>query len=179
MKAVIVTEFGGPEQLRLAEVPDPVPGPGQVRISVRAAGVNPVDAGNRADGSWAGLQPPCILGYDIAGVVESLGPGVSGPRPGQRVMAMTHFPEGAGGYAELAVTDADLVAPIADTTSFTRAAAAPLAGGTAELVLSRLALPPGGRLPVVGGRGGGGAVLLPPPAPPRAPTLPPRRPGPP
>ena len=160
MKAVIVTEFGGPEQLRLAEVPDPVPGPGQVRISVRAAGVNPVDAGNRADGSWAGLRPPCILGYDIAGVVESLGPGVSGPRPGQRVMAMTHFPEGAGGYAELAVTDADLVAPIADTTSFTRAAATPLAGGTAELVLSRLALPPGSRLLVLGGSGGVGLFLL-------------------
>jgi NADPH2:quinone reductase len=160
MKAVIVTEFGGPEQLRLAEVPDPVPGPGQVRISVKAAGVNPVDAGNRADGSWAGLRPPCILGYDIAGVVEGLGPGVNGPRPGQRVMAMTHFPEGAGGYAELAVTDADLVAPIADTTSFTRAAATPLAGGTAELVLSRLALSPGSRLLVLGGSGGVGLFLL-------------------
>ncbi len=160
MKAVIVTEFGAPEQLRLAEVPDPVPGPGQVRISVRAAGVNPVDAGNRADGSWAGLQPPCILGYDIAGVVESLGPGVTGPRPGQRVMAMTHFPEGAGGYAELAVTDADLVAPIAPVTAFTEAAATPLAAGTAELVLSRLALPPGSRLLVLGGSGGVGLFLL-------------------
>src|SRR5258706_8584381 len=130
MKAVIVTEFGGPEELRLAEVPDPVPGPGQVRISVRAAGVNPVDAGNRADGSWAGLQPPCILGYDIAGVAESLGPGVSGPRPGQRVMAMTHFPEGAGGDAEPAVTHAHPGGPIADTPSFTPAAAPPPAGRT-------------------------------------------------
>src|SRR5215470_19168519 len=112
MQAVIVRSFGGPEQLRLVEVDDPVPGPGQVRISVRAAGVNPVDAGNRADGSWAGLQAPCILGYDIAGVVDSLGPGVDRLVRGQRVMAMTHFPEGAGGYAELAVVDADLVAPI-------------------------------------------------------------------
>jgi NADPH2:quinone reductase len=160
MKAVIVTEFGGPEQLRLADVPDPVPGPGQLRIAVRAAGVNPVDAGNRADGSWAGLQTPCILGYDIAGVVESVGPGVTGPRPGQRVMAMTHFPEGAGGYAELAVTDADLVAPIAAATSFTQAAATPLAAGTAELVLSRLALPPGSRLLVLGASGGVGLFLL-------------------
>ena len=160
MKAVIVNEFGGPEQLRLAEVADPVPGPGQVRISVRAAGVNPVDAGNRADGSWAGLQTPCILGYDIAGVVESLGPGVTGPRPGQRVMAMTHFPDGAGGYAELAVTDAELVAPIVAATSFAQAAATPLAGGTAMLVLSRLALPPGSRLLVLGGSGGVGLFLL-------------------
>ncbi len=118
MKAVIVTEFGGPEQLRLADVPDPVPGPGQVRIAVRAAGVNPVDAGNRTDGSWAGLQTPCILGYDIAGVVESLGPGVEGPLPGQRVMAMTHFPEGAGGYAELAVVDAEQLAARLDLVTF-------------------------------------------------------------
>jgi NADPH2:quinone reductase len=160
MQAMIVTEFGGPERLRLAEVPDPVPGPGQVRISVRAAGVNPVDAGNRDDGSWAGLQVPCILGYDIAGVVESLGPGVTGPAPGTRIVAMTHFPDGAGGYAELAVTDADLAAPIAAGTSFTQAAATPVAGGTAEQVLSRLALAPGSRLLVLGGSGGVGLFLL-------------------
>lgn len=78
MRAVLVSEFGGPEQLRLSEVADPVPGPGQVRVGVHAAGVNPVDVGNRADGSWAGLWVPCILGYDIAGVVESVGPGVAG-----------------------------------------------------------------------------------------------------
>jgi NADPH:quinone reductase len=160
MKAVIVTEFGGPEKLRLAEVPDPVPGPGQVRIAVRAAGVNPVDAGNRADGSWAGLQTPCILGYDIAGVVESLGPGVDRPAPGRRVMAMTHFPDGASGYAELAVVDAELVAPIAPATTFSQAAASPVAAGTAELVLSRLALPPGSRVLVLGGSGGVGLFLL-------------------
>lgn len=58
MRAVILREFGGPEQLRLAEAPDPVPGPGQVRISVHTADVNPVDAGNRADGSWAGPASP-------------------------------------------------------------------------------------------------------------------------
>src|SRR5260370_39393000 len=147
MKAVIVTEFGGPEQLRLAEVPDPVRGPGQVRISVRAAGVNPVDAGNRADGSWAGLQPPCILGYDIAGVVESLGPGVSGPRPGQRVMAMTHFAEGAGGYAELAVTDADLVAPLAPAPPFPHAASPPPTRGNPPPLLATPARRPGGPPP--------------------------------
>jgi NADPH:quinone reductase len=78
MRAVILSEFGGPERLRLAEAADPVPGPGQVRISVHAAAVNPVDAGNREGGSWAGLTLPCILGYDIAGVVESLGPWVDG-----------------------------------------------------------------------------------------------------
>lgn len=160
MKAVIVSQFGGPDQLHLTEVADPVPGAGQVRIAVHAAGLNPVDAGNRADGSWAGLTAPCILGYDIAGVVESLGPGVSGRRPGDRVMAMTHFPDGAGGYAEFAVVDAGLVAPIAPGTSFTMAAATPLAAGTAQLVLDRMALRPGSRLLVLGGSGGVGLFLL-------------------
>jgi NADPH:quinone reductase len=160
MRAVILSEFGGPERLRLAEAADPVPGPGQVRISVHAAGVNPVDAGNREDGSWAGLTLPCILGYDIAGVVESLGPGVDGLRPGDRVMAMTHFPDGAGGYAELAVVDAALVARIGPGTSFAEAAATPLAAGTAWLVLDRLALTPGSRLLVLGASGGVGLFLI-------------------
>lgn len=160
MKAAMVSEFGGPGQLRLAETDDPVPGAGQVRIAVKAAGVNPVDAGNRADGSWAGLSAPCVLGYDIAGVVERLGPGVTGLRPGERVMAMTHFPDGAGGYAELAVTSAGLVAPIAAGTSFEAAAATPLAAGTADIVLDRLALSPGSSLLVLGGSGGVGLFLL-------------------
>src|SRR5215475_9920293 len=160
MRAVIVREFGGPEQLRLAEVADPVPGPGQLLVIVHAAGVNPVDAGNRADGSWAGLSAPCILGYDIAGVVGSVGPGVSGLAPGDRVMAMTHFPDGAGGYAERAVVDAALAAPIGSTISFTDAAATPLAAGTAQVVLSRLGLPAGACLLVLGGSGGVGMFLL-------------------
>jgi NADPH:quinone reductase len=160
MRAVVVREFGGPEQLRLAEVADPVPGPGQLLVTVHAAGVNPVDASNRADGSWAGLSAPCILGYDIAGVISTAGPAVSGLAPGDRVMAMTHFPDGAGGYAERAVVDAGLAAPIGPALSFTDAAAAPLAAGTAQVVLSRLDLPAGARLLVLGGSGGVGLFLL-------------------
>jgi NADPH2:quinone reductase len=160
VKAVVVSEFGGPERLRLGEVADPVAGPGQVRVAVHAAGVNPVDAGNRADGDWAGLRVPCILGYDLAGVIDSVGPGVTSLAPGDRVMAMTHFPDGAGGYAELAVVDAALVAPIGPATSFTDAAATPLAAGTASLVLARLGLPAGSRLLVLGASGGVGLFLL-------------------
>jgi NADPH:quinone reductase len=129
-------------------------------VAVHAAGVNPVDAGSRADGSWAGLRVPCILGYDIAGVVDAAGPGVTGWAPGDRVMAMTHFRDGAGGYAELAVVPADLLARIDDGTSFTDAAATPVAGGTAAQVLARLALPPGARLLVLGASGGVGLFLL-------------------
>jgi NADPH2:quinone reductase len=160
VKAIVVGEFGGPEQLREAEAADPAPGAGQVRVAVQAAGVNPVDAENRADGSWAGLTAPCILGYDIAGVIESLGSGVTGLAVGDRVMAMTHFPDGAGGYAELAVVNADQIAPIGAGTSFAEAAATPLAAGTAHVVLSRLALQPGGRLLILGASGGVGLFLL-------------------
>jgi NADPH2:quinone reductase len=160
VKAVVVSEFGGPEHLRLEQVADPVVGPGQVRIAVHAAGVNPVDAGNRADGAWAGLQAPCILGYDVAGIIDSVGPGVTGLAPGDRVMAMTHFSDGAGGYAELVVIDAGLAAPIGAATSFTDAAATPLAGGTALDVLSRLALPAASRLLVLGASGGVGLFLI-------------------
>jgi NADPH2:quinone reductase len=160
VKAVLVSEFGGPEQLRLVQVADPVAGAGQVRVAVHAAGVNPVDAGNRADGSWARLRVPCVLGYDIAGVIDSVGPGVTSVAPGDRVMAMTHFPDGGGGYAEFAVLDAALVAPIGPATSFADAAATPLAAGTAHLVLARLALPAGSRLLVLGASGGVGLFLL-------------------
>jgi NADPH2:quinone reductase len=160
MKAVLVGEFGGPEQLRLSEAPDPVPGAGQVRIRVHAAGVNPVDTGIRAGGGWAGLSVPCILGYDVAGVVESLGPGVTGLDPGDRVMAMTHFPGGAGGYAELAVVDAGQAARIGSGTSFAEAAATPLAAGTGAVILDRLALRPGSTLLVLAASGGVGLFLL-------------------
>ena len=160
MRAVLVSEFGGPDQLRLSQAADPVAGPGQARIVVHAAGVNPVDAGNRADGHWAGLRVPCVLGYDVAGVIDSVGEGVDGLAPGDRVMAMTHFPDGAGGYAELAVVDADLAAPISAAVSFADAAATPLAAGTALMVLSRLGLPAASRLLVLGASGGVGLFLL-------------------
>jgi NADPH:quinone reductase len=160
MRAVLVSEFGGPEQLRPGQAADPVPGPGQVRVAVHAAGVNPVDASNRADGRWAGLRVPCILGYDVAGVIDSVGTGVTSFTPGDRVVAMTHFPDGAGGYAELAVTDAALAAPISPATSFADAAATPLAAGTACVVLARLGLPAGSRLLVLGASGGVGLFLL-------------------
>jgi NADPH2:quinone reductase len=160
MRAVLVSEFGGPEQLRLGQAADPVAGPGQVRIAVHAAGVNPVDAGNRVDGRWAGLVVPCILGYDVAGVIDSVGGEVSGLAPGDRVMAMTHFPDGAGGYAELVVVDAGLAAPVGPAISFAEAAATPLAAGTARVVLARLGLAAGSRLLVLGGSGGVGLFLL-------------------
>lgn len=160
MRAVIVRKFGGPDVLEYGEAPDPEPGVGEVRIAVRAAGVNPVDAGNRADGTWAGIKLPWIPGYEVAGVVESAGPGSEELSPGQRVVAMTDFPAGGGGYAGLAAVAAKDAIPLDGSVSFAAAATAPLAGGTAWEVLERLRLTRGRRLLVLGASGGVGSYLL-------------------
>ena len=160
MRAVVIERFGGPEVLRLADLPDPQAGPGQVRIAVHAAGTNPVDASNRRDGSWARLTLPHVLGYDVAGVVDQIGEGVDAVSIGDQVMAMTPFPRGAGGYAEWVAVDADLVAVLPAEHSLVEAAAVPLAGGTAQDVLDRLDLAPGSWVLVHGASGGVGTFLV-------------------
>jgi NADPH2:quinone reductase len=160
VKAVVAREHGDPDVLAVADVPLPEPGHGEVRIRVHAAGTNPVDAGNRADGSWAQVTAPFVPGYDVAGTVDSLGEGVTDVSPGARVMALTAFPRGQGGYAEYVVVSRDAVAPISESTSYQSAAATPLAGGTADDVLARLELPEGSRLLVLGASGGVGSFLL-------------------
>src|ERR671924_1366260 len=99
MRAVVITRRGPPEVLEVQERPDPPVGAGEVRIAVKAAGANFADTLARI-----GLYPdapslPTVLGYEVAGVVESVGPGVKWPRVGDRVMGATRF----GGQAELAV----------------------------------------------------------------------------
>jgi NADPH2:quinone reductase len=160
VQAIVVRRYGGPDVLELAETPEPQPHAGQVRIAVRAAGTNPVDAGNRADGSWSGLVLPWIPGYEVSGVVDQLGDGVTALSLGDRVKAMTRFRRQTGGYAERVVVDADAVAKLADSTSFVAAAATPIAGGTASDVLDRLNLARGDRMLVLGGSGGVGSYLL-------------------
>jgi NADPH2:quinone reductase len=155
-----VRQHGDPSVLCWDEIADPEPGEGQVRIAVHAAGTNPVDAGIRADGTWAGTTLPWVPGYDVAGVIEAVGPGVTDLTPGSRVAAMTQFPRQGGGYAEFAVVDAAEAALLADSVSFVAAAATPLAGGTALEVIERLALPRGARLLVLGASGGVGSFLV-------------------
>jgi NADPH2:quinone reductase len=160
MKAVVIDRFGGPDVLRVVDAPDPQARPGEVRVAVFGAGTNPVDAGNRADGTWAGIELPHILGYDVAGVVDQIGDDVEGVKVGDRVIAMTPFPRGAGGYAELVTIDANLVAPIPTTCSLLEAAAVPLAAGTAYEVLERIRLAPGSWILVHGASGGVGTFLV-------------------
>ncbi len=161
MKAVVLQAFGGPDQLTLVDWPDPVPAAGQVRIAVHAAGTNPVDASNRRDGTWAGLTLPCVLGYDVAGVVDAVGADVDGLTVGDRVVAMTPFPAGGGGYAELVVVPADHAVRLDPAVDFVDAAASPIAGGTALEVLDRLGLAAGSTLLVLAASGGVGSFLLP------------------
>src|SRR5271165_2486947 len=122
MRAVVITKHGGPEVLKVQERPDPRLGPGEVRISVAAAGINFADVMARL-----GLYPdapktPCVVGYEVAGTVLELGEGVEGLRNGQRVFAGTQF----GGYAsQVCVPAADAV-PLAEDLSFEQGAAIPV-----------------------------------------------------
>jgi NADPH:quinone reductase-like Zn-dependent oxidoreductase len=127
VKALVLTGTGGPDVLQVQERPDPEVGPGEVRIAVRAAGINFADTMARV-----GLYPdapktPCVLGYEVAGEIESLGEGVAGWTVGDRVMAGTRF----GGQAELVTVPAVQVLPLPERLSFEQGAAFPVNYGTA------------------------------------------------
>lgn len=131
MKAAIIHEFGAEDVLRYEDVPDPSPGPGRLLVRVRAAGINRGDLGRRM-GTYAGpIELPLIIGWDIAGTVEALGPGVSGPPLGTRVVARVAW----GGYAEHATANAAESVPIPDGVTFEQAAALPVAYLTAWFAL--------------------------------------------
>jgi NADPH:quinone reductase-like Zn-dependent oxidoreductase len=119
MKAVVLTRTGGPEMFEVLERPDPTVGPGEVRIKVHAAGLNFADTMARVGLYPAAPKPPCVLGYEVAGEVESIGEGVSGLKVGQRVMAGTQF----GGQAELATARAQDVMAMPEHLSFEEGAA--------------------------------------------------------
>ena len=162
MRAIVFDRFGSPDVLHLREMPLPAPGPGQVRVAVHAAGTNPVDAGNRRDGSWAGLQPPVIPGAEASGVVDAVGPGVTGWAPGEEVFYLADFlRQPRGTYAEYHVVEAALLAPKPPSLSHVEAAALPLAAGTAyELIVRRLGVTAGEWVLLYGSAGGVGSAAL-------------------
>jgi synaptic vesicle membrane protein VAT-1 len=131
MKAVVLTRTGGPGMFEVMERPDPDVGAGEVRIAVHAAGLNFADTMARVGLYPAAPKPPCILGYEVAGEVETVGEGVSGLTVGQRVMAGTQF----GGQAELAVAQARDVMPMPEHLSFEEGAAFCVNYGTAYAAL--------------------------------------------
>lgn len=165
MRVVGVMEFGGPDALQVYEVPDPQPAPGEVRIRVHAAAVNPTDTyvpnGARAE-VLRKEPPPYVPGMDAAGVIDMVGEGVDAFAVGDRIMAIV-IPHGShGAYAERIVVPAESVARMPAGASFAEAATLPMNGLTARLALDLLALAPGRTLAVTGAAGafGGYAVQL-------------------
>jgi NADPH:quinone reductase-like Zn-dependent oxidoreductase len=128
-----MTALGGPEVLELREVERPEPIPTEVLVRITAAGINPVDWKTRQHGGFqSGVgDPPLILGWDIAGVVEEVDPDVTRFAPGDRVFGMPWFPRVAGGYAEYATSPARQLARTPDALTDEQAGGLPLAGLTA------------------------------------------------
>jgi len=156
MKAVVIDRFGGPEVLVWRELETPSTGVGRVRVRVHAAGVNPVDAQNRADGSWAELTLPAILGSDFSGVVDQVGDGVTDWAPGDAVFGLAPFRRSSTGtYAEYYVAETQVLMRKPDGLSHVEAAAIPLAAATAVDVIERRLAVQAGELVLVHGAGGG------------------------
>src|SRR6266581_1285099 len=118
MKAIRINEIGGPEVMHLEEIETPTPKEGEVLIKVAAAGVNYADLAQRQGTYLTRTRTPMTLGAEVAGTVAAVGPAVSMPTMGTRVVAF-----GDGGYAEYTVAPTNRVIPIPDNLDFTHAAA--------------------------------------------------------
>ena len=165
MRAAGVTEFGGPEALHLVDVPEVHAGPGEVRLAVRAATVNPTDTGAR-NGTYAArpgapTEMPWVPGMDVAGVVDEVGPDGDGRLSvGERVMAIV-LPSGShGGYREQIVLPAASVVPVPAGADHAAASSLPMNGLTARLALDRMALAPGQVVAVTGAAGSFGGYVI-------------------
>jgi NADPH:quinone reductase-like Zn-dependent oxidoreductase len=130
MKAVCVHQFGGLEAMVYEEVPRPVPAEGQVLVRIKAVGVGPWDAWVRAGKSALPQPLPLILGSDLSGVIEDIGPDVSGLRPGEDLFGVTNS-QFTGAYAEYAVAEAGMIARKPRRLSYVEAASVPVVASTA------------------------------------------------
>jgi NADPH2:quinone reductase len=160
MRQVQFSRFGGPEVLEVVERPTPLPGRGQVLVRVRAAGINFSDTLMRQNRYAVTPELPAVPGTEVAGTIERLGEGVSGPTVGTRV-AVPLFATGAavGGYVDHVVVDAGLVVPLPDALSFDTAIALMIQGLTA-LYLPRQISPKGKVVLVNAAAGGVGSLLV-------------------
>lgn len=154
MKAVLLYEYGGPEQLRYEDTDIPQYGENEVLVRVRATSINPIDYKVRSGAAKARMPIdfPAILGRDLAGEVVEAGAAVTGFPKGMRVMALAN-----GTYAEYTVAKADVLAPIPDALDFVEAAAIPLVSTTgAQLIERAIKIQAGQRVLVTGALGGVG-----------------------
>ena len=157
MKAAVIHAYGSPEELKYEEVPEPVAGPGEVLVRVTAASINPVDTYFRS-GAEKDSQPlrfPAILGWDIAGKVESLGSGAAGFAVGDEVFAWADH-----AYAELCAVQVDLLARVPDGLRLFEAAAIPLVGLTGTQLIESAQVRPGQTVLVSGATGAVGRFAV-------------------
>jgi NADPH:quinone reductase-like Zn-dependent oxidoreductase len=154
MRQVVIPRHGTPDVFDLREGPDPTPGAGEVRIRVRAAGVNFADVLARLGLYPDAPKPPCVVGYEVAGQVEGVGKSVTGFNDGDRVVALTRF----GGYADVVTVPAEQVFHFPDILSDAEAAAVPVNYLTAALALYRMAALAPGETVLIHNAGGGVGV---------------------
>ena len=163
MNAVTFTK-GGVENLRVESIERPEPRPTEVLVRVTAAGVNPIDWKTRSGaGVYANFDPssPMILGWDVAGIVEELGPGVTRFRKGDRVFGMPRFPAPAGAYAEFVAAPSRQLARIPDGVADLSAGAIPLSGLTAhQAMVDTLQVGQGDRVLILGAGGNVGQLAV-------------------
>ncbi len=150
-RAVILTKAGGPEALETGDLPVEPPGPGQLRVKVRAAGVGATDLMVLAGKYSFAPKIPLVPGYEIAGIVEAIGAGVTSFRIGQRVAALTVY----GGFGELLVREAAHFVPVPDDVSDVQAAGVILNYVTAWQMIHRVAKVRAGQTALVTGAAGG------------------------
>ncbi len=161
MRAAVLPRFGGPELFEVRQVEKPAAGPGELLVRVIASGTNPVEAKIRQAGYGMGMDPPIILGFDVSGVVEEIGPGVREFSPGDAVFYTPEISGQSGSYAEYHVVSASIVARKPESLSHIEAAGVPLAGGTAyEAIIRRLRLEIGETVLIHGGAGGVGSFAV-------------------
>ncbi|MFC7022243.1 NADP-dependent oxidoreductase [Promicromonospora thailandica] len=159
MHAVVQHRLGGGEVLAVETVPRPMPLPTEVLVRVHAAGINPVDWKTREGHGMADVlgEPPFVLGWDVAGVVEEVGFGVTTLAVGDRVYGMPWFPRSAGAYAEYVTAPARQLTLAPTSLSHAEAGAVPLAALTAwQVLVDTLHLQPGQRVLITAGAGGVG-----------------------
>lgn len=160
MRAIIQNEFGGP--LTLSDVPKPAPLPTEVLVRVHAAGVNPVDWKTRAGSGMAGMQTfPFINGWDVSGVVEEVGFGVTTLKPGDEVYGMPWFPRAASAYAEYVTAPSRHFAKKPKSLTHVEAAALPLAALTAwQILVDTADVQPGQKVLITAAAGGVGHLAV-------------------
>jgi NADPH:quinone reductase-like Zn-dependent oxidoreductase len=151
MRQLVIPRHGPPEVFEVREGPDPVPADGELRIRVRAAGVNFADVLARIGLYPDAPKPPVVVGYEVAGIVDAVGPGVTSAQVGDRVVALTRF----GGYADRVVVPSAQAFRFPDELSDAEAAAVPVTYLTAALALYRMAAITSGETVLIHNAGGG------------------------